>query len=151
MDRILLIGQSPKNEDNFILPFHGTPSGKRLHGWLDAAGIDKSKVDYINAMSVIPKSTASIRSVTDEDIMRVASDISKYSFVISAGVIAGFVVGRTREIHGLEELVHINIQHPSGLNRNLNNKEVVDSTINLLKDLRSRYENSLKNIRRDTY
>ena len=124
---ILFIGQSPskKNFDANIA-FHGTQSFKTLLNWIDKAGLEYFDCKFINAATAVDS-----KEPTEADLGLLQATILKQPWdtkIVAVGKVAAWSL---RKI-GITDFLEL--PHPSGLNRQLNDKEYVEKKIGELRD-----------------
>ena len=136
---ILVVGQNPKTLKNKQYPFEGTRSGRVLKEWLEEAGCRMNNVIYANAHQ-------SLEKPTEDDLKygrQILSEIVRTQH--PDGIVAvGKVAKKALSALGLE---FIEIPHPSGLNRALNDPRAVNE---LKLDLRL-FFNEIKISKRHKY
>jgi hypothetical protein len=125
MKKIFILAQNPKNENNITSPLVNTKSEERLQHWLDEC-LDPNEAYVIQRAN----STNFLDNInyTTEDEVRIAKAIFDLDAdkVIALGNVASSLLTKIR-------VDHFKAQHPSGLNRNLNDPELVAE---MLEDMR---------------
>lgn len=119
--KILFLGQNPAlavrsiGEDR---AFFNTRSGKILFGWLKEAKVPMEMCSFEN---VYPHFTASnaCPKISQVDLGRLENIIKSYNSLVVLGKFAAKAVKKIDVTN--VKIVHV--EHPSGLNRNLNNVE----------------------------
>lgn len=121
---VWLVGQnpSPHNKDPLV-PFVGTRSYQILFSWLKYLGINKHGImNVCNAVS-----STGVPVLTPEDYMNLKIKLSDATHVIALGNVAAEALDEV----GIE---HFKLPHPSGRNRQLNNKEFVKERLKLCRE-----------------
>ncbi len=111
---ILIVGDKPskKNKDKNV-PFVGTISYKTLLEWLYKMNIDISRVQLGNASDI---------SINKYNEAYTHFGLFQYKYVIALGEVASkFLTSK--------EIDHFKLPHPSGLNRQNNNKKLLESKL----------------------
>lgn len=127
--KYLIVGLNPSlKNDNPYVPFVGTRSGITLDSWLKDIGIDKVECVFINVLPRATKSQAGIKkSEIDLDDLHERISMMRCGFykdakIITLGQLAAWALDQV----GAQFLA---LPHPSGLNRQLNDKMYVKSMI----------------------
>jgi len=129
---IIFVGSNPaKNTNN--QPFGNCKSGDRLRQWISMAGIDESQCLFANVYNLETEknkkpSTKEAFKYSKEVLLK---DLDGHT-VVAVGKFAGKILGRLN-------VKCLQIEHPSGLNRNLNNPEVYKKMIDTLSVLWEEY------------
>lgn len=137
---ILIVGQNLAKASPGEVPFEGTRSGSILKGWLDAAGITEYEL-----VNVLNHRTQGNRPLTGRELRSAALSLGFCSRVASAKVVvtlgrqaAQAVKMAIRRIESrLPEIVEL--EHPSGRNRNLNDPVVRAAQVEALTRARTLY------------
>lgn len=129
MRRVVFLGQNPARAGNGE-PFVGTASGRTLDSWIECMSLDGFEIVKDNvSMHVSMFNQAPSKSQVKRDRERVRS-------VIDGGVVV--CLGRIAHRSVLEMVrlgilssgtTVLNLPHPSGLNRKLNDREYVASAL----------------------
>ena len=127
--RILFLGQNPSA--GHPQAFVGTKSGARLLKWIDEAGIPKEICDFANVVEDFTMNNARPK-MSDFSKYALARRICSYDAIAVCGEFARKAVKSTAFFNKPDIAF---IQHPSGLNRNLNSKDTVREQIRVIKDL----------------
>jgi uracil-DNA glycosylase len=130
--RILFVGQSPskRNFDSNIA-FHGTQSFKTLINW-----IDKARLDYFDCVFVNACTAVDAKEPTESDIALLRETVKRQPWdtkVVAVGKVAAWALRSA----GIEN--YLELPHPSGLNRQLNDKEFVAKKVEELRDFCYRF------------
>lgn len=126
MTKIYILAQSPAIESNEDFPLYKTKSKARLDQWLDET-LDPNKlyvIKYANAIKLLDQT-----KYTTNDLVRVSKDIFDFEAdkVLALGKVAGALLDEI-------QVKHIKLEHPSGLNRNLNDKDYEARMLAFLKE-----------------
>lgn len=129
--KVLFVGCNPtsRNTDPAV-PFEGTRSGVTLKGWIKEIGV--SNYTTVNAISMVSNTASSVRA---EDKKRGADVLARivknndYTHIITLGKVAHEVI----KLAGLQNNT-LNLPHPSGLNRALNNKKEISRKLKACKE-----------------
>lgn len=137
--RILFIGQNPSKQapqSSFV----GTKSYETLMGWCLAAGV-VGDIEFDNVFADPLQ-----ERFTNELIGSAARDpgfidkISRFDLVFACGAVAHSAVATSIKVSPEKffDVEVVNIPHPSGLNRLLNDKNVVIDTVQKMKEAYAR-------------
>lgn len=123
--KLLIIGQNPARGMENETPFHNTKSGERLFRWLKDSGVSLDDCTFINVWYKLGKLPGSL-------LMRQYSSLNlkKHNCdrIITVGKVAQKIIAP------LTKLPILNIPHPSGLNRKLNDPKIEQQIIQNLKE-----------------
>ena len=132
--KILFLGQNPSWDPfhkGYTRAFQGTKSGARLLKWIEEAGIPPELCEFGNVVDIpTPGNKRPGRGSFSRNAL--AYKISKYQAIVVCGKFAEKAVKSTFLLNKPDVLY---IEHPSGLNRNLNSKAKVRECIRGIKDL----------------
>lgn len=123
---VLFVGSNPSQASKDLTPFDtDTCSGKNLHKW-----INKASIETAVCCNIVEKPTPNNRPLTKSEIQdnipSLREKCSKFTKVVAVGRTASMALN----IAGID---HHQIEHPSGLNRKLNDQEYVEQMIEDLK------------------
>ena len=128
MDKVLFVGICPSDKSPDNSSFHeNTKSGKVLRAWIESIDIDLNKIDYYN---IIPYKTTQTLSRKHLNLPLITQDIVEV-MAPKKVVALGKFVSVTLEHLGIE---HLAFDHPSGMNRKLNNKQYLEDRLKELKE-----------------
>lgn len=116
---VVFVGDKPskKNADPRI-PFVGTKSYSRLLDWIDRMGIDISCVALANKDDFF---------IATQNMVAFETKTMKYSLRKNDKVVAlGLAASKSLDSLGIK---HFALPHPSGLNRQINDKQFVDAKL----------------------
>lgn len=114
--RVLIVGANPSKKNLFDnVPFLGSRSGVILQEWIEYLSLKNYTV--INASDRILEKGEKL-SVKDYNIERLVKESERHDFVIALGEEAS----KACKLCSIE---HSRLPHPSGLNRQLNDKKYV--------------------------
>jgi uracil-DNA glycosylase len=102
---ILFVGDKPSKRTDPSVPFKGASCEKRLHQWIETIG---EQPFYI------------VNSVSKEDILQINLWIAIGNPIIALGNNASKRLGKAP---------HFKLPHPSGRNRQINNKDLICSKL----------------------
>jgi uracil-DNA glycosylase len=131
--KILFLGQNPSRAalaKGQVNAFEGSASGRRLMEWIDMAGIPRECCDFANA--VIGPPTTKRLEFTRLDEVILEARAKHYSAIVTVGSFATRALGKIN-LYTKPDVA--NIEHPSGLNRNLNNKAKIRAQIQAIRTL----------------
>lgn len=131
--KFIVVAQSPAKDENIEHPLRNTESGRRFNMWLEAAGLLGYEFSITNAIKRViqPGETISLADqIKDTETLNV--ELQPFKHVICLGKVASNAVAKLE----FKDKVILNLSHPSGLNRELNNPEHVKSIINALKEFK---------------
>lgn len=118
--RVLLVGANPSKKNLFShVPFVGTKSEKVLNEWIEF--LDLKNYTIINASDRVLEKGEKLQ-VGDFNIERLVRESEKHDVVIALGADAS-------KACSLCAIEHYKLPHPSGLNRQLNDKEYVNGRL----------------------
>jgi uracil-DNA glycosylase len=128
---IVFVGSNPSEASPTCVPFLcGTKSRTTLTSWIVRAGIctDSRKLLFCNIADYFtPNNRALSKSEIISSIPRIKSALSKYTHIVALGKTAH----KALELAGIP---HLELSHPSGLNRKLNCPLFVNKQISKLRD-----------------
>lgn len=130
--KILVVAQNPKTELNVHYPLRNTRSYKIFKEWLYASGLTLSSIQIVNALDKVGEFAESEYKERTKDTDW-KDYINQFPFVVCLGKKASLAVG---SVDGFV----LDLPHPSGLNRKLNNKYETVKVVEELKALKSAYE-----------
>jgi uracil-DNA glycosylase len=118
--KVLFVAQNPKHPENLEKPMEGTRSGTILGDWLLELGLKREDVKIINA---------SIRfgqrlKKSDRDAQAILAEARKVTKVVALGRYAGDTLLDL-------SIPHFRLPHPSGLNRQLNDRSFIHDELAL--------------------
>lgn len=135
---IVFIGSNPSNASSGNSPFmHGTRSRATLEKWIEEAGIEYhtyiNGVPYTNVFmyNVAPTKTPENRPLTGYEITQYADKLKTTLAGFKKIVALGKTAHKALELAGIP---HLELGHPSGLNRKLNDKKYVKELIRKLRE-----------------
>lgn len=129
---VLVIGQNPARSSKTGKAFIGTRSGKKLLGWLEKAGLAEYHLDNVSHDTTPDNKPLLTRKIRDIVISQnFLERIRPYRKVIAVGRQAANAMNIAVFYHKLSTEV-LQINHPSGLNRVLNQTGAEDKTIELI-------------------
>ena len=135
--KILFVGQNPAGKSKDERAFHGTRSGKVLFGWIAKAGVPADRCYFTNVSRYKTFNNKPL-TMSQLEFISVSSEfremLADYDGVVAVGRQAQQAV---RRCLGHSSRVEC-IEHPSGLNRNLNDPEVVLMCIDRIRSLHDR-------------
>jgi hypothetical protein len=117
--KILIVGMNPSNAKDCQPGLKKSGTFKRLEKWCDLANI--KHFSFINTFDEY--STPTLQKVNYERL----NALREYDKVVALGDFVGRALNRAR-------IEHLQMPHPSGLNRNLNDADYERSVILKLKD-----------------
>jgi uracil-DNA glycosylase len=129
--KVIFVGSNPSNSSPDLSAFHDdTGSGKTLKEWIRQAEISEAV-----SINVSDEKTLNNRALKKSEIEALAYDLenkirhhmTNNTKVVALGKTAAFALKYT----GLE---YLELPHPSGCNRVLNNPDFVEQEIQRLKD-----------------
>lgn len=128
---ILFVGSNPSNAAKNLVPFTlDTISGRVLFSWIEAAGIvEYTQINLVNATT--PDNRPLTKSEIIEAIPNIQRGVAPFTKVVALGKTA------VRALT-MAEISHLELPHPSGLNRKLNDPEFVKQTIERLREYAAR-------------
>ena len=129
---IVFVGSNPSEASPDYTPFQrGTRSRKVLEEWIVAAGINLDERKSVFLYNIVDKPTPKNRALNKSEIIssipRIKSALESYTKIVSLGKAAH----RALELAGIS---HLELSHPSGLNRKLNCPFFVNEQISKLRD-----------------
>lgn len=113
--KIIVIGLNPSKKSN-------SPTIKRLNEWLAVMDVRAASFENLFWEYKVPK-----KFRDDDRGLMIRAMVKQYDKVLALGRTASVTLTRL----GVD---HFYLQHPSGLNRNLNNKPLVDRMLKECKD-----------------
>lgn len=139
--KVVLLGSNPSNASPFSDPFTHSKSSATLDSWLKELGLSRSSVDIIN---VSDTKTPNNRPLKSDEITRELPRLGPLltnRVVVALGKTAATAVSRliALNVKSWKPAVVIELPHPSGLNRKLNDKEWLSSILQSARDTVSRY------------
>jgi uracil-DNA glycosylase len=127
--KVLFVGSNPseKSPDNSAL-HSSTRSRKILNSWIQDLEIDAYFCNACNVQTKKnkPLSKRQIHEGSESLILKISQ--LKCDYVVALGKSAAYALG-------VVSVDHVEIPHPSGLNRKLNDRRVVDGIKNRLRDM----------------
>lgn len=132
----MFLGQNPAGKSKDERAFHGTRSGSVLFDWISKAGVP---IDFCHFDNVSSEKTQKNKPLTLSELKRISSSVDflrkvfSYDAVVACGKQAQLAVSLC--LQGIEDegpLVAF-IEHPSGLNRNLNDPKKVTLCISTIR------------------
>jgi uracil-DNA glycosylase len=121
---VWIVGSNPSSKNNNPkLPFWGTKSYETLSKWLSFLGINKHGL--INVSDEVTK--GKVPKITNEDLFRLRTKLDGATQVIALGNTASLALNKL----GIR---HFKLPHPSGRNRLLNDKKLVDAKLAACKE-----------------
>lgn len=133
--KFIVVAQSPATEENITHPLKNTESGRRFNMWLEAAGLLGYEFAITNAVKRViqpGKAISAVDQAQDLDILN--SELQGFKHVICLGKVAANAVAKLE----FKDKNILCLQHPSGLNRNLNNPKEVENVILALRQFKSK-------------
>lgn len=136
MLNILFLGQNPSLVSPFGA-FVGTKSMKTLQSWMDSSGIDSS-TNHVHFTNVFFQ--PGTRRFSKEDIRYACYDPTFYAktknmdIIVACGEVAKDAMKMAKTLYDYQDTDIVYVPHPSGLNRKLNNPDVVSAVIESLRE-----------------
>lgn len=136
MTKMLFLGQSPSIlalNKGYKTAFEGSPSGAKLFSWIIDAGVPIEICDFANAIPepLKPGQKPTVKMVSDAYITQLKNRYFK-SAIIAVGDFAWKSLKRNK--HNVNGWM-AKIDHPSGLNRNLNNSNKSKECIEVIREV----------------
>lgn len=136
--KVVFIGQNPSSDNSYPdTAFVGSRSYATLIGWLVKLGLKEKDVTAINASKKLGKVTRN-----DIDELGILSIILQTDIkIICLGEYAETAVIEVAYRHKICDIDMFTLPHPSGLNRKLNDKKQLDTTLKHCREwLEMKYE-----------
>lgn len=131
--KFAVVAQSPAIELNLSEPLKGTESGRRFDMWLEAADLLGIPYYTTNAVKTLKKPGEPIsREEQANDLAKLKMELQPFKHVITLGKIAATSVSMLK----LNATV-LELPHPSGLNRQLNNPKAIMDVILALQEFKN--------------
>lgn len=129
--KIIFLGSNPSQRSISIKPFwRDTKSMQVISNWLDMLNLNEEEIYFVNVSDVPTPNNRPLK--TSEIKVALPSLSAKINDIIPAKIIA---LGKTAEkALTLLYIPHYTMPHPSGLNRQLNNKEFIEEKIKSLQE-----------------
>lgn len=116
--QVLIVAESPADKHTEDFPLSGTRTEKTLLDWLNTLPeLENNNVEF-SVMNGV-KHLSDKKSPTDGDYRKLWETLSSYSYVITLGNLAKLMLENS-DTNGIKVL---NLPHPSGRNRKLNDKK----------------------------
>lgn len=133
--KFIVVAQSPANEENIKHPLKNTESGRRFTMWLEAAGLLNETFDITNAIKrVIRPGETPTAAEQALALNELNNELQPFKYVICLGKVAANAVTKLE----FKDKYILNLPHPSGLNRNLNDPQEVENVISALRTFKSK-------------
>ncbi len=128
---VLFVGDKPaKNNINEFVAFYGTQSYTTLMKWCDQMMLHHGKIHMVNQCHII-----NLTQAVDFVTLHYATDHKGRSDKTHLSNCKVIALGRAAESRLIEmEIEHFLLPHPSGLNRALNNKLELATTLSRCRD-----------------
>lgn len=129
--KVIFVGSNPSNSSPDLSAFNtNTGSGRTLREW-----IEKAEISEAVSINVSDEKTINNRSLRKSEIDALSQDLegkirhhmTEGTKIVALGKTAAFALKCTR-------LTYLELSHPSGLNRKLNDPDFVEKEIRRLKD-----------------
>lgn len=132
--KFAVVAQSPAIEDNILSPLTNTESGRRFSMWLEAADLLGIPYYITNAIKTLKKPGETVsKEEQANDLAKLKSELQPFKHVITLGKIASNSVAMLK----LSAVV-LELPHPSGLNRKLNNPKAIMDVIQALQEFKKK-------------
>jgi uracil-DNA glycosylase family 4 len=130
--KVLFVGTNPSEKSKTNTAFEpGTKSMNTLLGWVEQAGISETGTKYWG--NIYNQKTPNNRPLTKAEIKEGVQQLQgKIDWLQPTHIVAlGQTASKALALYGIK---HLELPHPSGLNRKLNDPKYVEETIQKLKE-----------------
>lgn len=125
---IIFVGSNPSNAAKNVEPFTpDTVSGRVLQSWINAAGILDITGQYNIRNTPTPNNRPLTKAEIKEALPKLKESLIGFTKIVALGRTAAYALGEA----GID---HLELPHPSGLNRKLNCPFYVNECISKLRD-----------------
>jgi uracil-DNA glycosylase family 4 len=127
--KILFVGSNPSVAGS-LAPFVGTRSYSVLEGWVSKLGVD-AKFYAVNAFDGV---TPNNKAPTTKQVTGSTLSLRKKIYAVDPDLVVALGRVAERAVREAEVPVYFKMDHPSGLNRKLNDESYVSEMLGYLRE-----------------